>query len=270
MKSWCQWFSTEQALIAAPRRPTGAHFDVARCPCLAPAMTERHDLPWRGRGMHRRAKRVAASWRMAVMATAFAGAIVVVQSASTRAQEAVTTTPEVVHSPSDDALWLARICVHEAGWSSPDDCRAIWRVFERGAHRHRTTPIGFARMYSRSIFDGARSDPRGWITRLDASGNEPEGYPQVVEHGATRRRLRHRHPPWSNYRADWLGVLAESERIVRGEVHARCRPDDWGGAMDAERAARIGLVAVNCGETHNVFYTRPRRMRPSPSRESAQ
>lgn len=195
------------------------------------------------------------------MATAFAGAIVVVQSASTRAQEA--PVPEVAAAPSEDALWLARICVHEAGWSSPEDCRAIWRVFERGARRHRTTPIGFARMYSRTVFDGTRRDPRGWITRLDASGNEPEGYPQFVERGDARRRLRHRHPPWSNYRADWLRVLAESERIVRGEVHARCRPDDWGGAMDAERAARIGLVPVNCGETHNVFYTRPRRVRPS-------
>lgn len=228
--------------------------------------------------------RVSNAWRIAAMATAFAG-VVVVQGTSSYAQDAEAHAGELpalqaedratedsavdVHVPSDDALWLARICVHEAGWSSPDDCRAIWRVFERGARRHRTTPIGFARMYSRTVFDGTRQDPRGWITRLDASGDEPAGYPRFAEHTVNGRRLRHRHPPWSNYRDAWLEVLALSERVVQGRARARCSPDDWGGAMDAERAARIGLVPVNCGETHNLFYVRPRRVRgplaaPSP------
>lgn len=223
-------------------------------------------------GARTRVQRVSNAWRVAALATAFAGAVIVTQSASSEAQEVgvdvVEDSAVDVHVPSDDALWLARICVHEAGWSSPDDCRAIWRVFERGARRHRTTPIGFARMYSRTIFDGTRQDPRGWITRLDARGDEPAGYPRFAEHTVDGRRLRHRHPPWSNYRDAWLEVLSLSERVVQGRARARCSPDDWGGAMDAARAARIGLVPVNCGETHNLFYVRPRRVRgplPAPS-----
>lgn len=32
---------------------------------------------------------------------------------------------------------------------------------------------------------------------------------------------------------------------------------DWGGWMDRARAERIGLVAVDCGDTANDFYCRP-------------
>lgn len=51
--------------------------------------------------------------------------------------------------------------MHEAGFDSADDCRAIWRVLDRGARRHRTTPLAFARRYSRTVFDTTRTDPCG-------------------------------------------------------------------------------------------------------------
>ena len=221
--------------------------------------------PRRSPGRRRRAPRSApGEWctRTVVFATVLSASVVLYTTAGAQDAGAPGTTPSPVETPEEQALWLARICVHEAGFHSPDDCRAIWRVLERGGRRHRTTPLAFARRYSRTVFDTTRTDPRGWITRLDASGEEPLGFPTRVEHELDGRRRTHRHPPWSSFREDWLRVLALSERIVRGELHARCRaPDDWGGPMDAERAARLGLTPISCGETQNTFYARPLRGR---------
>lgn len=210
--------------------------------------------------------------RVVVFATVLSASAVLHGTASAQepspgAPSAPETAPESTGETGREtaemqALWLARICVHEAGFHSPDDCRAIWRVLERGARRHRTTPLGFARRYSRTVFDDTRTDPRGWITRLDATGQEPAGFPATVEREVDGRRRSHRHPPWSGFRDDWLRTLAASRRIVGGELRARCRaPDDWGGPMDAERAARLGLMPLVCGETQNTFYARPRRVR---------
>ncbi|MBN8611069.1 MAG: hypothetical protein J0L92_10820 [Deltaproteobacteria bacterium] len=208
-------------------------------------------------------------WRVHLVAFATALSASVVLHGTASAQD-LPPSPEpapTAETSAEQALWLARLCVHEAGFHSPDDCRAIWRVLERGARRHRTTPIGFARRYSRTIFDTTRSDPRGWITRLDATGEEPAGFPTEVEHEVDGRRLTHRHPPWASFREDWLRTLAVCQRIVNGELRARCRaPDDWGGAMDAERAARLGLIPIPCGTTHNTFYARPQRSRPAARR----
>lgn len=239
---------------------------------MGPAATPKR-CSERVRCSHRleRRHRLKHRWRVRVVAFATAlTASLVLQGAVLRGRGSAQATPPgpaTVETPAEQALWLARICVHEAGFRSPDDCRAIWRVFERGARRHRTTPIGFARRYSRTIFDQTRSDARGWITRLDETGNEPAGFPTVVEREVEGRRLSHRHPPWSSFRDDWLRTLAVAQRVVRGELPPRCRaPDDWGGAMDAERAARLGLIPIPCGDTHNTFYARPLRSRPAARR----
>lgn len=62
-----------------------------------------------------------------------------------------------------------------------------------------------------------------------------------------------------------MAVLARAEEVVRRYqldnigVWGVCASPvhDWGGAMDRERANRIGLIEVECGETSNDFYARP-------------
>lgn len=161
----------------------------------------------------------------------------------------------------DEALTLARVCVHEAGWDSPADCAAIWRVWTRGAERTGLRRASFARAYSRRLLV-ERSVTRRWASGLRRDGLEPEGWPSVemrLERGAVRVV---RAPAWSAYRERWLRVLEQADAIVRGEGLAlpeTCEPDDWGGAMDAERAERLRLIEVECGDTRNRFFVRPRR-----------
>lgn len=162
----------------------------------------------------------------------------------------------------DTALLLARTCVHEAGWRSPEDCAAIWRVWLAGAEREGLSPASFGRAYSRRLLV-LRSVARTWAAHLERSGSEPVGWPRtrVVRDGASARVELH--APWSAYRERWLGVLAVCDAIVRGEGPAlpeSCAPTDWGGpGLDDERAARIGLVEVDCGDTANRYYVRPSR-----------
>lgn len=143
-----------------------------------------------------------------------------------------------------EALALARLCLHEAGWDSPDDCRAIYAVaLNRGA----SIRAGFGR----HLFAGTtRRAP--WILELDASGNAP---PHMV--GASWTRDRGTHP---SRRDAWLALLEECRRIVTEP--AVCAARGWGNAHDMERARLLGrtLAPIDCGDTRNIYYVEaPRR-----------
>lgn len=168
---------------------------------------------------------------------------------------------------SSPALLLARICVSEAGWECFDtrDGVAIHEVLLRGAERLGISYSSFARTYSPRATGFEPSPLRPWVGGLREDGAAPSAWPRVI----TRRRADgtssvEPHPPWAIYRPRWLAVLARAREVVGytlddvdewspcdGSVH------DWGGAMDRERARRIGLIEVECGETSNDFYARP-------------
>jgi hypothetical protein len=169
----------------------------------------------------------------------------------------------------EDALALARICVSEAGWNCWDtgDGMAIHEVILRGAERHDMRYVTYARAYSRRATGAVpMTGARAWLPMLNAAGTEPANWP---EHSYRRRPdgtvAVTPHPPWSRYRESWLAILARAREVVRSlslenaiEWSSCERPvHDWGGAMDRERAERIGLVEVSCGETQNDFYCRP-------------
>lgn len=157
-----------------------------------------------------------------------------------------------------DALVLARVCAHEAGWDALDDCAAIYDVLRGGAERHGMTLRAYAYAYSGRALRGQTSRP--WMGALREDGGEPLGWPSMrlvrMPGGVSRVE---RHPSWSGYRAQWLALLDYARALVSGAVVSRCEepPHDWGGSMDHERAERIGLIPVVCGETRNTFYQRP-------------
>ena len=167
------------------------------------------------------------------------------------------------------ALLLARVCVSEAGWNCWDngDGLGIHEVFLRGAERHGMSYAGFARSYSSAAGRERThlSERMRWVRELAADGSAPPSWPA---HRYIRREGRvevRPSIPWSHYREAWLAVLARAEQVVRDYTLTNivdwrvCEAPvhDWGGAMDRERATRIGLVEVECGDTRNDFYARP-------------
>lgn len=171
---------------------------------------------------------------------------------------------------NEDALLLARICVSEAGWDCFDtkDGYAIHEVLLRGAARHNISYAAYARSYSKAAGRGGDNvRPRTqWIREMNERGDQPPSWPthRYVNSGGAVRV----HPglPWSQYRGSWLAVLERAKEVVQRfaldnlGVWGVCASavHDWGGSMDRHRAERIGLVAVECGETSNDFYCRPR------------
>jgi len=170
----------------------------------------------------------------------------------------LTATPAAAQRRDSDALVLARVCAHEAGWESLSDCSAIYEVLRGGAERHGMTLRAYAYAYSGRALRGQTSRP--WMAALREDGAEPAGWPRtryVVQRDGSARASAH--PPWSGYRAQWMALLAHARGLLAGEVASSCvePPHDWGGSMDAARATRIGLVPVDCGVTRNRFYLRP-------------
>lgn len=155
----------------------------------------------------------------------------------------------------DAALFLARVCVNEAGWScfETGDGLAIHEVFLRGAARQGTSYLGFARAYCARI-SGRRATSSAriaWTRELRADGAAPPSWPAPP------------HPGWARFREAWLHVLAEARRVARHGLDnvdswSPCEApvSDWGGWIDRARAARLGLRRVACGDTRNDFYTR--------------
>lgn len=160
-------------------------------------------------------------------------------------------------------LALARICASEAGlprrsddgWIIPADCAAIHAVIEAGAERTGLSYVAYARSYSTRVFDANRSDARSWIAHLSPRGDLPQGWPQgtvMTSNGEVPA------PQWSHYRQAWLELYEHAGLVLTGELTHECdgAVSDWGGAMDRERARRLGMVRVECGDTRNDFYLR--------------
>lgn len=168
-----------------------------------------------------------------------------------------------------DQLALARICASEAGfperreeggWRFYDDCPAIYAAIGFGATQMDMRWQGFARAYSGRVFDQTLTHNRSWVAHLRPDGSEPHNWPTqrfVPQRDGTSRVLPH--APWRAYREAWMALYQHAGEVIRGEVVAPCEGpvSDWGGAMDRERAERIGLIPVQCGTTQNDFYIRP-------------
>lgn len=138
----------------------------------------------------------------------------------------------------DRGLDLARAAVHEAGLEAhADEVAAIHAVAVARCH-------GSVRCQMPRFFSGRTTRP--WSLWLRRDGSRPWGWPSAAA--------------WPRFAARWLAILAAADRVVAGEIAHRCEaePEAWGGAVDRERARRMRLVEVDCGETRNAFYVFPR------------
>lgn len=167
--------------------------------------------------------------------------------------------------PSDLEL-LVRTAVHEAGWEDTGDMEAIYAVLTAGAEREGIRFSSYARAYSTRLHSGDVS--RRWAAELTEDCAAPPSWPRFTyrRHGDTVAVRPH--APWSAYRARCLEAVARGRRVLAGELTHRCErtPHDWGGRVDRERAARLGLVLLRCepgpaGPTRGDYYARPSLLR---------
>jgi hypothetical protein len=148
-----------------------------------------------------------------------------------------------------DVVSLARLCVNEAGWPSPEgsnDCAAIGRYARARADSNNETVAAYiARVHWRHTSPTRRT--RVWVRGLNAELTEPTGWPADLD-WATWGRVR------------WNAALEDAAQILRGRRTACTEtPHTWGGYIDRERIARMlanGYRQIDCGSTRNVFMRR--------------
>lgn len=142
------------------------------------------------------------------------------------------------------AVLLARVCVNETSWAQTDDCSAIYEVIRRKATLRGRPFEVFILNHNHRTMDRARTHRR-WIPWLRGD-EQPRYWPYDVsweERGLPQ----------------WRGRLAQAREIVAGIVQHRCleAPWTWGNLQDRERARRMHLRKIDCGNTLNDFYGVP-------------
>jgi hypothetical protein len=157
--------------------------------------------------------------------------------------------------PRPDALVLAILSVHEAGWEAEADMRGIHAALRHIAERTGSRYATAGCIHSGRALRGETS--RSWVAGLDVRGSRPSSWPSVV--------LTHRrdgtvdvepHGRWGSFRGRWLATLELARRVVLEEPSGTCLPETWGSDADllarARRSSRT-WVEVDCGETRNHF-----------------
>jgi len=161
-------------------------------------------------------------------------------------------------------LALAVLTVSEAGWEADADMRGIHAVILRTQQRQGGTYVGAARTYARRLIGQQGDINRPWLWGLNPQGREPEQWPTEVWVSTREGSERRPHARWAAYRERWLNTYERAGVVVQYTLDTwdswgPCDtiPDDWGGAMDMERARRLGLVQLSCQGTQNYFFIRP-------------
>lgn len=144
-------------------------------------------------------------------------------------------------------IWLARAMVAEAGWQSERDHIAIAYVLARRWRRliERWPALRFMdiiRNYCAGL-GGYRREPtqrQRWLRELNWNDLKPVNWPKKVS--------------WVHHLSKWRSILGLSDKWSKGEIADPCRGRawHWGGIIDTPRGR---MVPINCGETHNTFYT---------------
>lgn len=201
---------------------------------------------------------------------------------------------------ADDAEDLWHTCVHEASlpvWRSiggepPEmrwvsrrtgevwggDCWMIHEVFLRGAAREHMTYGAFARAYSGRVFAPITPAEQARVRRGESLSGEGvwNRWASFLVPDGHRAPIGWVHLPWAREHTgrDAAAFALELARsIVQHTLDdvsdwgvCSGRVDDWGGRVDREHAAAIGLRRISCRvPVANDAYSRPWQDEHEPS-----
>lgn len=106
----------------------------------------------------------------------------------------------------DVALWLARSCIGEAGWTAhrTGECSAIWHVYRKRSDATGWPLLAVVRKYSVAV-KRIKGRPNPWILDLNRGYTRPEKWP-----GGLR---------WSNvHRYHWGQMLFQARLFLAGKL----------------------------------------------------
>ncbi len=183
----------------------------------------------------------------------------------------VMLMPSHTRASEDEQLWLARICVHEAGWDSPEDCAALYQALRSlRDEMHERNPsydhtiVDAIRYYSPRFYAGTSARPWARWATVGPRTTTPQGWPLTVTNldGTSRP-----HPPWHAYRERWARAYGHAGAVLQASFTGSCAasPRHWGmrTGIDAVRArraiARGDWYVIDCGSTRNAYYGVHRR-----------
>lgn len=147
---------------------------------------------------------------------------------------------------NDNAVWLARSCVGEAGFESGEsgECAAIHHVYLKRSRMNNRRYAKIMHNYSAAIRYG---HGKRWVRGLRADGGKPPGFGKL---------------DWSNYRDKWLGVLETARKLLAGEISDPL-PDalHYGGWTDRHRLDRRYWQPIKNTGFRNTFYAKRKTKR---------
>ena len=161
--------------------------------------------------------------------------------------EACHMSPSHADAWTADEVALARLVVSEASFRATDDVRPIAWIVAHGARRRGMTIAQYvATVHHRHTRNAARP----WLAGLDASMQQPAGWPDSVS--------------WADRGAPaWERRLEAVRAALEDDAHGcSAAPSTWGGTIDLARIHRMeaaGWVRVHCGRTANFFLARGQR-----------
>ncbi len=142
-----------------------------------------------------------------------------------------------------DEVAVARLTVSES-FANTDDARVITWIVAHGARRR---GVSIAQYVATVHHRHTRNAARPWLAGLDASMQQPAGWPASVswaERGA---------PAWTRRLEEVRRYMAEDEHGCDGQ------PVTWAGTMDTPGLRRWearGYRVLRCGPTRNRIVGR--------------
>ncbi len=116
----------------------------------------------------------------------------------------VVRTPIAATAWTESAkVWLARSCIGEAGFHSPDECIAIAWVYATRTMQKQVDFTYMVQQYSAPLKRlKNRVHKRVWIFHLNAEGTRPRHWPK--------------HLRWKPYREKWIALLNTLDSWAQG------------------------------------------------------
>jgi hypothetical protein len=142
------------------------------------------------------------------------------------------------------ALWLARSCIGEAGWSSHQtgECAAIMHVYKKRSAIRGTSILATAARYSAAIKPGNHQRNK-WVRHLDGL-ERPKHWPKGAD--------------WNKYKNSWMTTRDHAREFVAGNI-----PDPlpsamhYGSRIDRHRAQPNWKLLKT--PYRNLFWSVPTR-----------
>lgn len=185
-------------------------------------------------------------------------------------------------------LALARICVNEEGWFNKTGCAAIWQVVQNVRSKTcnkkviplitqckngKETSLSAMRRLSKRVTGLVPpTTPRQrWTSTLQPSKRPPLKWVECTSYKTVKnKRVSFPigcHGVWKLYSEAWLEILETAKKLYqRHHEDLPCPTANafhgpviaWGYKGDLWLAKRRGLIQINCGDTGNFFFAKPK------------